>query len=46
MGSECANPAAADCAVMRRMPSVFTGASFGSALIVFGVWNIASSIRP
>lgn len=28
------------------MPSVFAGESFGSALIAFGVWNIASSIRP
>jgi hypothetical protein len=32
--------------MMRRMPSVFAGASFGSALIAFGLWNIANSIRP
>ncbi len=32
--------------MMRRMPGVFTGASFGSALMAFGLWNFASSTRP
>ena len=28
--------------MMRRMPSVFAGAHFGSALIACGVWTIAN----
>src|SRR5437899_9588790 len=32
--------------MMRRMPSVFTGASSGPALTAVGVWNLSSSIRP
>jgi hypothetical protein len=32
--------------MMRRMPSVFAGTSFGSGLIAFGVLNIANSIPP
>jgi hypothetical protein len=32
--------------MMRRMPSVFTGACSGSALTAAGVWNLSSSIRP
>src|SRR5262245_42334347 len=32
--------------MMRRMPSVFTGAFFGSALTAAGAWNLSSSSRP
>jgi len=32
--------------MMRRMPSVFTGASSGSALTAVGVWNLSSSNPP
>src|SRR5499426_197747 len=32
--------------MMRRMPSVFTGVFFGSALTAAGAWNLSSSSRP
>ena len=32
--------------MVRRMPSVFAGAFFGSALTAAGLWNFISSSRP